>query len=332
METLALVLKVIGIVVAGILGYVGTRHDFKNSAGRLTKWGRWTITGIFVSTGIALSVQLFEHYLVTVSSRDASLKAAHTSAQLATVVSELSRGLQVFDKIEMFLILEVPVADPLLQRYKTRLDKGAAEQIERDRSTDFTRSTAPQVTYSLKRYNDGPLTVDRVSFGPENKMSPTEADGPCSMPLLSVDIANIQLFRQPTDSTKLYGHAQAKKPDIYATLRDSALWIGVDPVEGKYELSGRLSASRNSWDNYSERIVATSDLDGAQLFLHVGYLDDSKCTDFIRLKAQYNLKYVSVRFGARQLAIEGKQFIKHVSSSGDVYWEYRFRSPAFARL
>lgn len=83
--------KASSIVLTGAFGVLGLVKDFKDKKGKITKWGRISLAGILLSTGLGVITQLMD-------SSAAAQKEADTAKQTLRIVQDIQRGLSPLDE------------------------------------------------------------------------------------------------------------------------------------------------------------------------------------------------------------------------------------------
>jgi hypothetical protein len=83
--------KASSIVLTGAFGVLGLVKDFKDKKGKITKWGRISLVGILLSTGLGVIAQLME-------SSKAERTERETAAQTLGIVRDIQRGLSPLDE------------------------------------------------------------------------------------------------------------------------------------------------------------------------------------------------------------------------------------------
>ncbi len=83
--------KASSIVLTGAFGVLGLLKDFKDKKGKITKWGRISLAGILLSTGLGVIAQLMESSKAERTERD-------TAAQTLGIVRDIQRGLSPLDE------------------------------------------------------------------------------------------------------------------------------------------------------------------------------------------------------------------------------------------
>jgi hypothetical protein len=89
--------KAASILITGAFGVLGLVKDFKDkTTGKITKWGRISLTGILISTALGVVAQLTE----TSKSKQSAEKTAKQALQ---IVTDIKRGLRPIDAAQIGL-------------------------------------------------------------------------------------------------------------------------------------------------------------------------------------------------------------------------------------
>ncbi len=128
MEKLDLALafiKAVGICSAAIFSVFGIVHDFKDGAGRITRWGKIAVCGAAVSAILSMVVHSVE---ILKAKGDAAKSEQRTLTEVArtnTLLLEVRRSLERVDlsQIQVEIGMFVSIDDPALDGYKRRLEE-----------------------------------------------------------------------------------------------------------------------------------------------------------------------------------------------------------------
>ena len=74
-ETWFVVVKVAGILFAGVFGLLGTIHDYRDDQNKLTKWGKFSISGIGISITLAVGAEILQGHINEAPSKQATHEA-----------------------------------------------------------------------------------------------------------------------------------------------------------------------------------------------------------------------------------------------------------------
>jgi hypothetical protein len=91
-------LKASSIVLTGAFGILGLVKDFKDKKGKITKWGRISLAGILLSTGVGVVTQIMESSKAQHADELAQQKEKETAAQTLRIVQDIERGLSPLDE------------------------------------------------------------------------------------------------------------------------------------------------------------------------------------------------------------------------------------------
>ena len=108
------VLKFAAILLAGLFGGLGLLVNYKDSTGRISKWGRVALVGIVISTLVAASTNGLEIYR---SQQEAKQRYEQTTKLLRTIRSTLYR----IGTIQINARFTIRSDDPELAKYAARI-------------------------------------------------------------------------------------------------------------------------------------------------------------------------------------------------------------------
>jgi hypothetical protein len=108
------VLKLAAILVAGILGAASIPTDYKDEQGKLTRWGKFALGGIIVSTLIAVAAQ-------TIETRLDNQKRAEDAADISSLLREIRRAVYPLQNMEVGYQVSFAGSAPELAAYKKRV-------------------------------------------------------------------------------------------------------------------------------------------------------------------------------------------------------------------
>jgi hypothetical protein len=172
MESVLLILKLLGVIFTAVFGILGTVHDFREQDGKLTKWGKASVVGTVASVLLAVSAQFIENYLQGISGRKAALQTLESTQRLEKIIYELNRTIQPIESISVFVAdLGLPMDDQPLQDYRLRLNSGIEEllKLPPDRQ-DEQRERGLSV--GRARTVDGVDVADRISISKSSHLFP----------------------------------------------------------------------------------------------------------------------------------------------------------------
>ena len=79
-------LKLISFIIAAVLGIVGTMTDFKDDKHKMTKPGKWNLTGLVLAAIISVVAQTLDERQHTVEEQRRTAAANETNDKLAKLV------------------------------------------------------------------------------------------------------------------------------------------------------------------------------------------------------------------------------------------------------
>ncbi|MBN3818577.1 hypothetical protein G3N57_19045 [Paraburkholderia sp. Se-20369] len=345
MDSFLFTLKLLGFGIAGCLGVFGTLHDYRDkTTGRLTRWGKFAIFGLIVSSGIAVIAQIVEETLKDRSTKEAALQAAASAARSEAVVQDLARVLQPLH-IERIHIhaLSIPLVDGRFKQLREKVDANAASYRRRyeEARISFRKNGTSSISAACdKRTNRcSPLDVEIDASSPIFPRSGLESA------VFRVSSVLIAFYKTPIDPSRfeklIFGGPD--EPDLSFNFGDitgrEPLSLSKEVATGSYKLTGAFSSSFLNRDS-TGRILSVPDLAGSQLFIRLpeNAVPDSmvgqaiggislpkvaqiKRSDVLQYQRQFELGTVSLQLGSRTMWIPKAAWHKHATATA-VYWEY----------
>ena len=104
-------LKLISALLGGVFGGIALIVDYKDTNGNITKWGKIALSGVVVTTIIAVSAQGVEYLRSDLDARESSRKAAKQLDRSNSILGhlvKLQRATQPLDLLEISIDLEFP--------------------------------------------------------------------------------------------------------------------------------------------------------------------------------------------------------------------------------
>jgi hypothetical protein len=258
LDTLLIALKLTGTLFSGAFGVLGLTTEFRNhKTKKITKWGRVSLWGIVVSTIVAIASQSVETVRDKITERNAKDQLSKQLAIADTTLNEVERSVLPLTDLRITYEVEIPMGNPLLAKYRERLQAAADKLRKGDASAErmgFAVSGGPGST----EYELAPA------------MQPTKEDG-LIYDLLQQHGLSVMLYRKPIDVSSLL--TPRTGGGLHANLSFS---LEPRPVKVLYEVpSGRLFftafdkvVDRSQWEG-DDRIVSIPDLSGSQLVAQV---------------------------------------------------------------
>jgi len=159
---------------------------------------------------------------------------------------------------------------------------------------------------------------------------------------MSVSNISISIYKKNIDPKEFEpfnsggSHAPDLAIDLYSYQNDDLtsqlqpMDIGYQIDEKKYILDGRFISDEKQWKDKTRNIVSLPDLDGVQIFLGIGPIGHEKSfinKKFLSLRSKFEFGSFNIEFNNTELWVNSKDLIKHISSKGSVFWEFRYNLP-----
>jgi hypothetical protein len=324
MEMFLQTVKVASVLIAAVLGVIGTQHEFK-SRGKLTRWGRLTVLGIVVTSILAIVAQLAETQMASSATLEAANKAREASLRVETIVSNLNRDLHLINRVAVTIAASIPLTDSHFKEFRDRFDKEVESVRSGRRRGENGSGAIGVVSYKPPQK---PSEIVSVTFTDKHRAFPTRADGPCAEPLLMMEVLNIYIFREPIVTTNLKPDAIKRGADLLMGFNYTTQQFGWSKQRGntEYTVTGIFESQTNSWWDRTGRVIAIPDLSGAQMFIVTGAETDVACEIFTDVKREFEVTSLTIRFNAKEVNLYGHDLIKHQLPDYGAIWEYRFGS------
>jgi len=279
-----------------------------------------------------LTITCFAVYLLLTQSRTLESQIVKQEE----IFSNIQRTLQPLKVCEVFISdLEVPMSQNEFSDYKKMLDSGIKVNMSTYPKLEFGVNV-PAVAYDKNGSNIPTL----ISFSDKSAYFPsrhqTLISGVISVSNISISIYKKSInpkefepfssggFKAPDLNINLYSHYNN---DITSELQ--SIELGYQLEEKKYILSGWFISNEKQWKDNSRKIISLPDLDSVQIFLSIGPLGLSgpSSKDYLSLRRKFEFGSFSIKFNNTEVWINSKDLIKHTSSNGSVFWEFRYRVP-----
>lgn len=251
-DALVGVLKVLGAAITGVLGVAGLIFDFKAEGGKLTRAGKFVLTGIIASGVVAVAASSVEIY----KARSESEKQLKRTSQL---LHELSRAVQPISKLGAGYWVEIPGGNSKIDSYLKRLDTEIESRIEHLRKIEFGEDSGLHAISS--EWNGDPIDVE---ISNKSDLWPKDQEGFIATAVLTYGYT-VFILKNPIDIQKFTGiHGTGDFSAFGVLARDGKLnW---NRREKKLYIRSSMIYEKGLW-NSNGRVTSVVDLMGAQLIL-----------------------------------------------------------------
>lgn len=333
LDTLLLALKLISSLLAGIFGAIGTMHDYKDSSGSITKWGRIALFGIVISSAVTISTQVIEEALNQKSAAEASArieKQIQNQQELLSSVNDQSiRSNKVlgsiqrtFNRIESLsgtFWLEIPYAHTAFDNYSKRIRISIDNLLNKpDGDNDIYVSRS-------KNKPDGSLIPEEVSIPSYSASFPQDKEQPLRR-LMSAGLA-ISIYRNPIKveeflANRWLGRGQ---PDLQLRMSPDDPQINVELEDYHLEVYSRLTTDQQYWDTNGQ-IASLNDLAGSQIWFYVdrpasfGEDYDEMNAVLSELSGKASIRTIILRINDIDFWFREKDMHREVSTNGKAAW------------
>jgi hypothetical protein len=326
MESLLLILKLLGVVFTAAFGIIGTMQEFRSQSGKLTKWGKAAVVGALVSLFVAVSAQFVDNHLQKIAAQKAAAQALDSTQRTEKIVSELNRTMQPIESISVFVAdLGVPMDDPLLQDYKVRLDNGLEEFL---RSNPLERPFPPGMAIPGTKSVNGISVPSHITVSRSSPLFPDPHRESLARAVLDVEFLELAFYKVRIDASEFrpFFHGFSHDPDLRVEcFIKGSLNIQKSLETETFQLTGLLGSERAHWENNTGKIAAIPDLVNAQLFIAVGPLGvEGQNDQFLELRRRFSLNDINLSFGNRSRWIRSSMVKQHSSADGVTFWEFIF--------
>ncbi len=333
LDTLLLALKLISSLLAGIFGAIGTMHDYKDSSGSITKWGRIALFGIVISSAVTITTQVIEEAINQKSAAEASArieKQIQNQQELLVSVNEQSiRSNKVlgsiqrtFNRIESLsgtFWLELPYTHTAFYKYLKRI------RISIDNLLDKPDGDYDIYVSCLKNNPDGSIIPEEVSIPSYSASFPQVKEQPLRR-LMSAGLA-ISIYRKPIMVEQFLAKRWSSRgqPDLQLRMSPDEPKIIVKLEDYHMEVYSRLTTEQQYWDTNGQ-ISSLNDLAESQIWFYVdrpaGFGEDYKEMNAVlsELSSKACIRTIILRINDIDFWFREKDMSRKVASNGEVAW------------
>jgi hypothetical protein len=176
MWTLLVTLKFLSVSLTGSFAILALLVDYRDKAtGKITKWGKISLTGIIVSTSIGLISQALEQ-IKAKEAADAAVEQTRAELQRhSRLLAEITRTLQPIRTVKFTYWIGIDVDAPEFVAYRARLVSGVENYLRLFPSSD-ARPSFPSAEVGLSPSVSESTTGRVLSFrtNPGSKYLPDE--------------------------------------------------------------------------------------------------------------------------------------------------------------
>lgn len=325
MAWLLLAVKIAGTSLAAIFGLIGTFSKFLAEDGRVTRIGKIAVVGLSLSVLLTFVADIWSGVL---AQRESVASTLRTEA----MVRDLDRSLRQIESVSFFVVdFRPPADDPLIAAYFRRVDAMLAPVIVGFRDGTWTSMRRPEadgVDYSLRAFDeaDVPVTAELLEPllpDPQSVLNAALTVGGATLSIYAAGVPEADILAgaaRPNLRIEM-GYGQPPLPVNYE-LDDA----GPDPKPARLIVSGAFDdPGKPAWTG-DETIVATPDLRGATIAVHLGpfgMADAAEDAAFQALRARSELREAALRVNASDIHFAGDQIRRAVDQDGSTMWLMR---------
>lgn len=331
MELALVLLKVLGVLISGVFGVLGTVVRIRDRAGDLTNKGKTFIAGSVAGLLLAVVSQIFESYTQREAQQAAAAESLESTRRLELIVTELNRTLQPISPLEVYISgSKVSLDDEVFSAYKERLNSGIESFLKKSKLEQMKDKNFSTPSVKSER---GVLVPLNIEISPSSKFYPTMARDFRVRSLIFPTCYNFVFIKTPIPSetflpTAHYGSSNGDLRVGFWFPQD--LSLVKDLATGEYKVSGSLKSDQARWEDNTGKIVSLPDLAGSQLFVSGCGRSKFTTNSFTKnekvlpdVDVKMALGTVKIEIGKRSIWINESKFQRHESELG-VYWEYLF--------
>jgi hypothetical protein len=284
MDTFLAVLKFTAIFSSGIWGAIGLIVDYKDDAGRPTRWGRRALIGVVLSTVIATAAQGVETYKQKQATAQEVIRAKAEESKTQNLLFEIKKAVYPIDNVFVHAAGSVRLEHPALARYAGRVHRLTRPLLAQEGGWESTSSvTLPRPVYPDRK-------TDRLAWR------------------LLVDFGvELRFYKIPVSPSK-YLSNRPKADLVIATHLDrpNSLYLRLandTPPTIRVENYTLRADPRQTWAS-TGAIASILDLYGAQVFVEFRYDDADDGDDAIwDVMRQSVLDYVTLQVSEHQIVL-----------------------------
>ena len=322
-ETWFVVVKVAGILFAGVFGLLGTIHDYRDDQNKLTKWGKFSISGIGISITLAVGAEILQGHINEAPSKQATHEALAETRKLDKIIDELGRILQPIESVSLYVgSIKLPMAHKALAKYKNRLDRGITKYVSKPSDEQIAEPGIMPV--GTKEKGESRVT-NAVQVLSSHELYPDPVDERFALAVLNVSRIQLFFFAHPIDPQIRSNFVEHGDLKIDLHSEDSPS-IYIDLETNSYFVFGKFISDNKEWKNRTESIISVPDLVGAQVFIDLmpgGPLPTDMYSEFLMVRKEFGTRSMDIIVNDRPVEIGTEQLHKHVSPYR-LFWEYKF--------
>jgi hypothetical protein len=317
MDTFLAVAKFLTLLIAGTLGVLGLRVEYKDDNGNITRGGKLALIGIIISTLIAATIQGVEVYKQKVEENTKQQQRTEEAQRANKLLTEVQRGVYNFRDISIDIETTYPSDHEAFAGYFKRFDEGAKQYIKTVVANNMKQNYDERYVVFT---DDDPNQPYLMTIKSSDGLYPDKLKEKLAWQLLADSDITISIYKTPLSANET-ANSENKKPDVQwriklkgeskienqfteKKLASSAEWVSVDPKDFGNKSNGK--------------VVSLVDLSGAQMTITFTDFDlsDDKMTDLrndILKKAEINR--LNLHFNGRTFYIPLKKIPSQYSQT-----------------
>jgi hypothetical protein len=322
-------LKFTGIGLSLAFGILALLTKYRDSDGRITRWGRIALVGVFASGLVSAGAQSVELARSNEARRDAERRTLAELEANNRVLNEINRGLNPLSDVRAGFWLSVPLDQPELQSFVQRFTQ-SVEPLVAGSNTD-PLSGSELGAYPVERDMNGKLLT--VAVASNSPLFPQKDTERFAYTVFRSSEITMYFYREPIEIESFikFGFLNPNhvSPDITMSFErnyddPSNIILEYGIKDKKFRVFYASHRSNSQYWGSSGRILSLLDLPSSQVFIIARH----SMVSFEELDKTVHPEILSVVLdvGSRQgLWFRAANLVAHKDPfDGEAIYEYRF--------